>query len=249
MKIIIAGNGKVGSTLVAQLSAEGAEITLIDSNPKILESTVELCDIMVFEGNAASMSALRHAGVKDADLLIATTGADELNLLCCATAHGMNPKLHAIARIRNPEYMDQAYALRDAFGLSLTVNPERQAALEMARLLQFPGFLKRESFARRRIEIVELKIDEKSKLRNVSLSDLYGIVRCRVLVCLVLRGGKSIAPDGSFVLRENDRIFVTAPTSNLAELLKILGIITRRPGSVIVAGGGRVSYYLAEQLE
>ena len=249
MKILIAGNGKVGSTLTAQLSAEGSEITLIDSNPKILESTVELCDVMVFEGNAASMPVLRHAGVKDADLLIAATGADEVNLLCCATAREINPRLHTIARIRNPEYLEQAYAMRDAFGLSLTVNPERQAALEMARLLQFPGFLKRESFARGRIEIVELKIDSKSKLCDVPLSDLYRIVGCKVLVCLVLRGGKSVAPDGSFVLRENDRVFVTAQTKNLTELLKNLGIITRRPGNVIIAGGGRVSYYLADQME
>ncbi len=249
MKILIAGSGKVGATLAGQLAAEGFEITLIDSNPKILESTVEMCDVMVFEGNAASMSMLRHAGVKDADLLIATTGADEVNLLCCATAHGMNPKLHAIARIRNPEYMDQAYALRDAFGLSLTINPERQAAQEMARLLQFPGFLKRESFARGRIEIVELKISADSKLCNVPLNELQGIVKCRVLVCLVLRDGRAIAPDGSFVLHENDRIFVTAPTNALAELLKNLGIITRRAETVLVAGGGRVSYYLAGQLE
>jgi len=249
VKILIAGNGKVGSTLATQLSAEGSELTLIDSNPRILESTVELCDVMVFEGNAASMSVLRHAGVKDADLLIAATGADEVNLLCCATAHEMNPNLHTIARIRNPEYTEQIYAMREAFGLSLTVNPERQAAAEMARLLQFPGFLKRESFARGRIEIVELKIDEESKLRDVSLSDLYSIVKCKVLVCMVLRSGKAIAPDGSFVLRENDRIFVTAPTYNLALLLKNLGIITKRPNMVLVAGGGRVSYYLAEQME
>ena len=138
MKILIAGNGKVGSTLTTQLSEEGSELTLIDSDPKILESTVELVDVMVFEGNAASMSVLRHAGVKDADLLIAATGEDEVNLLCCATAHEMNPKLHTIARIRNPEYTEQIYAMREAFGLSLTVNPERQAAAEMARLLQFP---------------------------------------------------------------------------------------------------------------
>jgi len=249
VNIIVAGNGKVGSTLTRQLSAEGYDLTLIDSNPKILESTVELCDVMVYEGNAASMSVLRHAGIKEADLLIAAAGADEVNLLCCATAHRMNPNLHTIARIRNPEYAEQIYSMREIFALSMIVNPERQAAAEIARLLQFPGFLKRDSFAKGRIEIVELKIEPNSKLCDVALSDLGNIIKCSVLVCMVARGSVAFVPDGQFILRANDRIFVTAPTNNLALLLKNIGIITKRSDSVMIVGGGGISYYLAQQLE
>ena len=106
MNIIIAGDGKVGSTLARQLSAEGYDITLIDSNQQILESSMERYDVMGIHGNCAAMSVLLQAGVRDADLLIAATSADEINLLCCTTAHGINPKLHTIARIRNPEYTD-----------------------------------------------------------------------------------------------------------------------------------------------
>lgn len=249
MKIIIAGDGKMGAMLTRQLSAEGDDITLIDANPKVLESSEERYDVMVVQGNCASMDVLLQAGVKDADLLIAVAGADEINLLCCMTAHGLNPTLHTIARVRNPEYSEQIYKMRDMFALSLTVNPEKQAAVEIERLLRYPGFLKRDTFAKGRVEIVELRLDENSKLCNVALNDMNSIVKCKILVCAVLRNGRAEAPDGNFVLREGDRIFVTAPTENLAILLKNLGIITHKVKRVIICGGGRMSYYLASRLE
>ena len=123
MNIIIAGGGKVGATLARQLSAEKHDITLIDSSRKVLGASMEKLDIFAVHGNCASMSVLLQAGVKDADLLIAVTNADEVNLLCCTTAHGINPSLHTIARIRTPEYLDQIYEMRDVFGLSMAINP------------------------------------------------------------------------------------------------------------------------------
>jgi len=249
MNIIIAGGGKVGITLAHQLSAEKHDITLIDSNAQVLNASMERFDMMTVHGNCASMAVLLQAGIKDADLLIAATNADEVNLLCCTTAHGINPNLHTIARIRNPEYTQQIYEMRDIFALSMTINPENQAAVEIERLLKYPGFLRRDSFAKGRVEIVELKIDRDSKLCGVSLQEMPGIVKCKVLVCAVLRGGNAVAPGGNFVLQEGDRIFVTAPTENLTVMLKNLDIITRRARRVILCGGGRVSYYLAALLE
>ncbi len=249
MKIIIAGDGKVGATLTRQLSLEGNDLTLIDSNPRVLDSSIEQYDILTVTGNCATMDVLRRANVEEAELLIAATSADEINLLCCMTAHAINPALHTIARIRNPEYTEQIYQMRDVFALSLIVNPERQAAVEMERLLSFPGFLRRDSFARGRLEIVELRVDAASKLNRVALHELNTIIKCKVLICTVLRSGTVIMPRGDFILREGDRIFVTAPTEALATLLKNLGIITHRVNRVILAGGGRISYYLAQQLQ
>ncbi len=250
MKIIIAGGGKVGANLTRMLSAEGHDITLIDTEYQVLNQLQDRYDVMYVHGNCAAMEILSQAGTKDAELLIAATNADEVNLLCCTTAHSMNPKLHTIARIRNPEYTDQIYAMSNVFGLSLAINPEKQAATEIERLLRYPGFLKRDSFAKGRTEIVELRVDAQSKLCNVPLIDLPGIVKCKVLVCAVLRNGTAmVSNSGSFVLREGDRIFVTAPTQNLTTLLKNLGIITRRVRSCILCGGGRVSYYLASMLD
>ncbi len=249
MHIIIAGVGKVGLALARQLSAEGCDITVVDRDQQVLSSCVESMDTMAVQGNCASMSTLLQAGIRDADLLIAATNADEVNLLCCTTAHGLNPNVHTIARIRNPEYTEQIYEMRDVFALSMAFNPEKQAAVEIERLLKYPGFLRRDTFAKGRAEIVELRIDAKSKLCDLTLSALNSTIKTRVLVCAVLRNGESVTPKGNFVLKEGDRIFVTAPTENLTVMLKNLGIITRRAQNVILCGGGRLSYYLARALE
>ena len=248
MKIIIAGIGKVGITLAQQLSAEGHDITLIDQDNLLLEETAAQFDALGVCGNCASRDILLTAGVAEAELLIAVTDADEINLLCCMTAHGIHAGIHTIARIRTPEYTEQIMTMPEVFPLSMTVNPEKQAALEIERLLKYPGFLRRDTFAKGLVEIVELQIHEDSKLCNVSLSDLSSIVKCRVLVCAVLRAGSAVAPSGNFVLKRGDRIFVTAPTDTLALLLKNLGIITRRVRNVMICGGSRVSYYLADLL-
>ena len=249
MNIIIAGNGKVGRTLARQLSQEGHDLTIIDRSNRVLETSSDRIDAMMVLGNCASKQALLDAGIRQADLLIATTNADEVNLLCCMTAHGLNPNLHTIARIRDPEYTDQVMTMRDIFPLSLTFNPERHAALEIERLLKFPGFLRRETFAKGRTQIVELRLGNDSKLCNLPLKELGSVVKCKVLVCAVLRAGTAVAPSGNFVLKEGDRIFVTAPTSNLAILLKNLGIATRKVRKVLLCGGGMLSYYLATLLE
>ena len=249
MNIIIAGSGKVGHTLARQLSAEGHDLTLIDTNSRVLETAVERYDAIAVTGNCASKEVLLNAGITEADLLIAVTNADEVNLLSCMTAHGLNRNLHTIARVRNPEYAEQIMTMKDVFPLSMTVNPEKQAAKEIERLLKYPGFLRRDQFAKGRAEIVELRINAQSKLCNLALSELSNAVKCKVLVCAVLRAGTAVAPSGNFVLREGDRIFVTASTADLTVLLKNVGIITKKIRDVMLCGGGRVSYYLADLLE
>ena len=249
MNIIIAGDGKVGSALTRQLSSEGYDITVIDTNSRVLENSVQRYDVMSVQGNCASMDVLLEAGVKDADLLIAATALDEVNLLCCTVAHGINPKLHTIARVRNPEYDEQIFKMRDTFGLSMSINPERQAASEIERLIKLPGFLRRDVFAKGRTQIVELKISKQSKLLGVRLMDMPGLIKCRVLVCAVLRDGVAMVPNsGTFTFREGDRVFVTAPTRNLTTLIKNLNITSRRVRSCMLCGAGRVSYYLAASL-
>lgn len=248
MKIIIAGVGKVGQMLARQLSGEGHDLTLVDRNPDALETTMERYDVMSVVGNCASMEVLRNAGVADADLLITATGADEVNLLCCMTAHGMNPKLHTIARIRTPDYVESTYSLRKMFALSLTVNPERQTAREIDRLLRYPGFLKREPFANGLIEIVEIRVNSESILKDVKLANISSVVQDAVLVCAVVRDGKSVMPTGDFVIREGDRLYVTASAKNLSGLLRSIGIATPKIRNVVIIGGGRNCYYLTQML-
>lgn len=249
MKIIIAGDGKVGTALTRQFTAEGHDVTVIDSRSDFAETREDRYDVISVHGNCASLTTLTQAGVKDADILIAATNHDEINLLCCTTAHALNPKLHTIARIRNPEYNEQVIRMRDVFGISMVINPENQASMEINRLLKYPGFLRRDTFAKGRTEIVELRVERGSKLCNVKLMDLRSIVKCQVLVCTVLRGGSAVAPKGDFVLREGDRIFVTALSENLTMLLNNLGYLTRRARRVLICGGGALSYYLTRRLD
>ena len=157
MRIVIVGDGKVGYALTEQLSREGHDVFVIDSNPKVLQNSMETLDVMVLEGNGVSLNVQIEAGVPESDILIAATSADETNLLCCIIAKKLGCK-YTIARVRNPEYAEHTEFLKNDLGLSMTINPERRAAREMFRLLQFPDFLKRDSFVRGRIELVELKV-------------------------------------------------------------------------------------------
>lgn len=246
MNIIIVGDGKVGAALAEQLSMEGHDITIIDPNERVLSHSAERLDVMVLAGNGASMSTLRDAGCEDADLLIAATSRDELNLLTCLTAKKLGAK-HTIARIRNLDYAEQLTAMREELGLSLTVNPEQTAAHEAYQLLQFPSFLKRESFAKGRVEIVAVPIQEGSKLTGIPLHKLYEIARVNVLVCAVERGEEVYIPGGSFVLQEGDTIFVTAALRDLAILIKNLGLVEHKVRNLLIIGGSRIAFHLTRR--
>ncbi len=246
MNIIIVGDGKVGAALAAQLSTEGHDITIIDSNPQVLNESAERLDVMVVIGNGASMATLQEAGVEKAELLIAATSLDELNLLTCLTAKKLGAK-HTIARIRNPEYSDQLVTMREELGLSLTVNPELIAAQEAYQLLQFPSFLKRESFAKGRVEIVGIPVGEGSKLAGIPLYKLYEIAGVSVLVCAVEREDGVHIPSGSFTLQAGDTIFVTAGIQDLALLVRNLGLVEHKVKSILIIGGSRLAFHLAKR--
>lgn len=249
MKIIVAGDGKVGLAIIRLLSSEGHDIVAIDTKANVIQQNGLDYDVMSVIGNCATMETLREADVENTDVLIAATSADETNLLCCLTARKLNPTLHTIARVRNPEYTEQLFKMREDFGLSLIINPEKDAAKEIFRLLQLPGFLRRETFAKGRVEIVELKIDEDSVLNGVKLSRLhYTLGGKKVLVCAIIRNGEAFIPTAETVFCSGDHIYVTAPVTILSHILKKLGITQKRIKHAMLIGGGRVCYYLAKHL-
>lgn len=249
MKIIVAGDGRVGMALTRLLSQEGHDLVAINSNSNKLETEMQEADVIYLTGNCAALATLKEAKIEQADVLIAATSEDEVNLLCCLTARRVNPSLHTIARVRNPEYTKQLYMMREEFGLSLIINPEREAAREIFRLMQIPGFLKRETFAKGRVEIVELRINEGSLLENVILHHLPHVLGgCKVLVCAVVRDGKAFIPTGDRTLRRGDHIYVTASVSALSELTKKMGIVQRKIRHAMLIGGGRVCQHLAQSL-
>ncbi len=246
MDIIIVGDGKVGAALAAALSAEDHTVTIIDSDPRALRESSQRMDVMAGTGTGANIHTLRAAGAEKADLIIAATSRDELNLLSCITAKKLGVR-HAIARVRNPEYADQLEEMKEELGLSLTVNPEWAAAQEAYHLLRFPTFLKRDSFAKGRVEIVAIPVNQDSKLVGIPLFKLYEIAGVNVLVCAVEREDGVHVPSGSFTLREGDTLYVTAGIQDLATLVKNLDLNEHRVKNVLMIGGSRIALYLGRR--
>lgn len=247
MKIVVIGEGKVGYTLTRELSRAGHELVVIDNRKDTLIQTEERLDVMVMEGNGASVKVQEMAGVGKSDLMIAVTNADETNLLCCMVARKLGCR-HTIARIRNAEYAEDVYRLQDELGLSMTLNPELSAAREIFGLLQYPSFLKRDTFAKGRAEIVALPVREGCPMDGMKLIDLYRSLRVRVLVCAVERNKEVFIPDGQSELKAGDHIYVTAPLRSLMQLVKWMGIETTKVHSAILVGGSRTAVYLASML-
>lgn len=247
MEIIIVGCGKVGSSLAEQLDAEGHNLTLVDTNPDILNELTNTLDVRTIVGHGASYSILTEAGIETADLLIAVTASDELNLLCCLTAKKAgNSK--TIARVRNPIYAKEVNFFKEELGLAMIINPELATATEIARILRFPSAIKIDTFAKGRVEILEFVVPKNSKLSNLRLSDLRARFKCDILICSIQRGGDVITPIGTTMLYENDVVSMVAPPKVAAEFFKKAGILTDPIKNTIIVGGGKISYYLARQL-
>jgi len=248
VNIIIAGIGKSGSAVMRQLLAEGHTLTVIDKSTAALARVSDGYDAMPICGDCLTMDTLEEAGIKQANLLISFTGSDETNLLCCLVARKLNSKVHTIPRIRNPEYVNLSTRLREEFGISMVVSPDLNAAKEMYMLMQFPAFLQRETFAKGRIEIVQLRVKEGSKLCQAPISGLSALLGCKVLVCAVVRDGQAFIPKGGGVLQAGDSVYVTAPNKVLSLLIRNLGIASKKIKRVMIVGGDRTSVYLARNL-
>ncbi len=247
MKIVIVGDGKVGGTIANQLSLEGHDVIVIDNNAAVLANSGNTMDIFCIEGNGATASVLKEAGIQHADVLIAATSADEVNMLCCLLGKKLGAK-NTIARVRNPEYFQQMNLIKEELGLSMAVNPELAAATEISRLLRFPSAIKIEPFARGRVELVELKIPEHSPLDGMPLWAIYKEFQVKILICAVQRAEEVIIPSGDFVLKAGDKINITASHIEIANFFRAIGIFRTGVKSVMIIGGGRIAYYLAKEL-
>ena len=248
MKIIIIGCGKVGELLTSYISNEGHDVVVVDSDQAIIERTVNEYDVMGVVGNGASNAVQMEAGTDKANLLIAVTASDELNIMCCMVARKLGAR-HTIARVRNPEYADQIVFMRKEFGLSMAVNPEYDAAREISRIIRVPAALKVDTFAKGRVDLVEVKIDEKHPLCGRKLSELVSVCGVNVLVCAVKRGDDVIIPKGDFTPEAGDVIHITASHQDLLTFFKKLGIQDKRIKNVMIMGGGKIAYFLAKRLD
>ena len=247
MNIIIAGCGKVGRALAEQLSREKHDITVIDRKPEAIQQITNIADVRGVVGNGASFEIQMDAGIDTADLMIAVTDADEVNILCCLIAKKAGG-CQTIARVRNPVYHHEIHHIKDELGLSMVINPEWAAAMEMARLLRFPSAIDIDTFANGRIELLRFQLEEQNPLCNNKIKDLHMLSRCEVLICIVERGNEVLIPSGEVELKAGDMISVVASPVNASRFFKTIGIETNQVKNTMIIGGGKISFYLAKRL-
>ena len=248
MKIIVAGAGKVGWTITEILAGEGHDITVIDSNPDTITSLSNSLDVICVEGNAADPECLKEAGASQADLLLAATEKDEVNMVCGVSAHHIGTG-HVIVRVRDPQYLHQTEFLREALGLSYIVNPEYECAREISRILRFPGASHVASFSKGSVELVEHRIPEDGVLNGVALRNLPELFNAKVLISLVERDGNSLIPNGSTVLQSGDRLSITGTSRELRKFFIAIGEYKKPVKQVMIMGGGRIAVYLSRLLQ
>ncbi len=247
MQIIVVGCGNVGYTLTEQLSKEGYNVSVIDAKSDRLKRVTDNCDVMGVLGNGATYSVQMEAGIEEADLLIAVTDSDELNLLCCMIAKKAGD-CHTIARVRNPVYGQEIDFIKEELGLAMVINPESAAASAIARQLKYPSAIEVDTFAKGRVELSKFRLEAGSLLAGCALKDISLKLHCDVLVCTVERGEQVIIPDGNFTLQEKDTISVVASSRNIVQFFKKLGMATGRVRDVLIVGGGSTAFYLSKQL-
>lgn len=248
MKIIIVGCGKIGATLIENLVSEGHDITVIDSDQKVVDEISNIYDVMCVCGNAVDNDTLNEAKIASADLLIAVTDSDEINMLICFIAKKMGAG-YTVARIRNPEYNDKRMSqVKQYLDISLTINPELLAAQDIFNILKLPAAINIETFSRRNFSMIELLLKEGSKLDGMTLIELRKKYNLNFLVSVVKRGDEVYIPDGNFILKNGDHICLTANFIEIQKLLKMLGLAKKQSKSVIVLGATTTSYYLAKML-
>ncbi len=247
LRIIIVGGGKVGATLVEQLIREGHDITIVDKSPQRIQLLTGMFDVMGIVGNGASYSVLMEAGIEEADLIIAVTDSDELNLLCCTVAKRVGG-CAAIARVRTPDYSTEVGYLREKLGLAMIINPELEAAKEAARILYLPTALEVNSFAHGQAELVKFKIPQGNMLDGMSIAFLGQAIAHNILICAVERNGEIFIPAGDFVLSKGDVVSFVSSRPSAKDFLEKIGFKTNRVRDTMIIGGGKAAYYLARQL-
>lgn len=247
MRVIIVGCGKVGYTLATQLNDENHEIAIIDTDKDALQTAINVLDIQAVYGDGTSYKIQLEAGVKDADVLIAVTDKDEINLLCCLIAKKAG-NCQTIARVRNPGYYEEINYIKEELGLSMAINPERIAAFEIARLIHFPSALEVDTFVKGRVNLISVPIQENSILDGINLIEFSKNISKNVLICMVRRGDEIIIPHGGFVLRAGDNISCILKFKDSFGFFKKVGINTKPIKNVIICGGGTIAYYLSIEL-
>lgn len=247
MKIVLIGLGTIGHTILSSMSGEGHSITIIDESKEKVESLIERFDVLGVVGNGACRDIQLEAGADSADLVVAVTRSDELNILACLVARKVGAR-NTIARVRNPDYRAQIAEMKEDLGIAMIVNPERETANEIFNLISLPSVANIERFAKGKAYLVEIVAEKGCALIGETLISLGKKLSAKVLICAVQRGSEVIIPSGGFRIETGDRIHFTSEARALGDFLAEVHLIRSPLKNIMIVGGGRISYYLADAL-
>ena len=247
MRIVVIGDGKVGNAIIQHVSREGHQVVVVDKNPNVVDDIVNKYDVMGICGNGASYDILKEAGAGHAHVVIAVTASDETNMLACVLAKKLGAK-STIARVRSYEYNSQIKNIMRDLEITMTINPERETADEILKVVNFPEAMRVDSFADGKVDLVELYVPEHSPMVGKTLMEIHQKYQVKVLVCAVQRGNEVYIPNGNFTFLAKDKIHVTAKNAHIKQFLNKLGLMEAKMKSILIIGGGKITSYLGKEL-
>lgn len=252
MRVLIAGGGQVGTLIARRLTREGNEVTILDPNPERCAELEETLDARVVEGSASRLRTMRHAGIREAQMLIAVTDTDEVNLLCCLIAQAEAPGAIKVARLRTHE-VDEWGKVAAASGLriDLLIHPERELAERVMRVIRLPGVSDVVDFAEGKVKLFGMQVEPGSWLVGRTLQQIQEArPPADSLVAMIFRGSQVIIPHGAVALREQDQLYTLATSDNLAEVIRFMGLGgSGRLERVFVLGGKQLGITCAQLLQ
>ena len=248
MRIVIVGAGKLGYSIAELLSQEEYDIVVIDKEEKQLGNIKENLDVLTIAANGSSPITMDNPDVQGADMLIAVTGSDEVNMVCCILAkkHGI---VHTVARIRDMQFMSEAKEyLKANFDIDLMLNPEYITAMEINRILMVPAALNVEDFAEGRVRLFETKVRRKSPLANIPLKDLD--IPKSILAAMIFRDHRMIVPHGDDCLMAHDNVYFVGETGAIENFSKnLVRSDARKVSRAVIIGAGRAGRFTARELD
>ena len=253
MKVIICGAGQVGSQLARHLSNEGNDVTVVDQQPDLIRRITDQLDVSGITGFASHPDVLERAGARDADMLIAATQSDEVNMVTCQVGHSIFAVPRKVARLRSKSYLNAIYSdlyRRDHVPIDVVISPEQEVAAAALRRLAAPAAFDTESFLDGDAQLIGMTIEPQCAIVNTplrQLSELFSTLRA--VVVGIRRDERLFAPEPSDQLYEGDEVYVFSATEDVTRTMEIFGKTSRTTGRVIIIGGGNVGREVARALE
>ena len=253
MNIIVCGAGQVGGSIARQLAGEANDVTVIDSDRAIAQRLADTVDVRAVVGNASLPDVLEEAGARTADMVVAVTHSDEVNMVACQVAHSIFDVPEKIARVRHQSYLDPLWAdlySRDHMPIDLIISPEIEVARAIERRLQVPGALDMLPFGDGRLRVIEVRCEEGCPIVNTPLRQLTELFPdLNIVILAISRGARFIVPRGDDQMLLGDEVYFAVDSAHVARSMAVFGHEEPEARRMVIIGGGNIGYFLIRELE